>query len=506
MTSAGRLLETFRIRNEIADAVDEFILNEEKRLNNLKDLLHRFNATDNRFVSMIEEFSETSIEHPINSFNLMKKLVNEWNVIQDNMKYTPYEEIKEKMINMKNENWNVLDENANSTISIIGKMQQVYNFTADDVAAGLWGRIELNVTLSYEECFQIGMYFFDRMNYQLAMQWLETSIDKYQTYTDYVEDEEEFSESLLYAFAKSAFMSKNVDKSLEYLEQFKEEDKSHRATYRFEDHIRLVTNKTADYWSPRLDEDQSRCKELCKLTLNSEIHHPSSLKCRYNERSAFLKLARLKEELINADPPVRIFRDVLSDDEIELIKHLSSEKFQVSEIVTSDDITYANFDIRVSEVAFLRHNKYPELLSVLNRIDDITALKTKFGESVQVACYANGGHFIVHTDNLSQTDSTVVKHGNRIVTVLLYLNDVTLGGATVFTDLRVAVKPVKGSALVWSNVTPDGNCDIRVLHCACPVLIGEKWIFTQWLREFGQNDAQCNESDQYKEYEPCDEH
>lgn len=52
------------------------------------------------------------------------------------------------MINMKNENWNVLDENANSTISIIGKMQQVYNFTADDIAAGLWGRIELNVTLS----------------------------------------------------------------------------------------------------------------------------------------------------------------------------------------------------------------------------------------------------------------------------------------------------------------------------------------------------------------------
>lgn len=31
-------------------------------------------------------------------------------------------------------------------------------------------------------------------------------------------------------------------------------------------------------------------------------------------------------------------------------------------------------------------------------------------------------------------------------------------------------------------------------------------VFTQWLREFGQNDAQCNESDQYKEYEPCDEH
>lgn len=49
--------------------------------------------------------------------------------------------------------------------------------------------------------------WIDRMNYQLAMQWLETSIDKYQTYTDYVEDEEEFSESLLYAFAKSAFMS-----------------------------------------------------------------------------------------------------------------------------------------------------------------------------------------------------------------------------------------------------------------------------------------------------------
>uniref|UniRef100_A0A6P4E555 Prolyl 4-hydroxylase subunit alpha-2-like n=1 Tax=Drosophila rhopaloa TaxID=1041015 RepID=A0A6P4E555_DRORH len=71
--------------------------------------------------------------------------------------------------------------------------------------------------------------------------------------------------------------------------------------------------------------------------------------------------------------------------------------------------------------------------------------------------------------------------GNRLLTALFYLNDVSLGGATAFPYLRLAVPPVKGSLLIWYNLHRSMHKDFRTKHAGCPVLKGSKWICNEWF-------------------------
>jgi prolyl 4-hydroxylase len=81
-----------------------------------------------------------------------------------------------------------------------------------------------------------------------------------------------------------------------------------------------------------------------------------------------------------------------------------------------------------------------------------------------------------------------------VATLLVYLTDLgeTDGGATLFRDLNLAVRPKKGTALLFfpaAGGIPGTPLDIRTLHCGEAVrgdttsATAEKWIAQLWLRE-----------------------
>jgi prolyl 4-hydroxylase len=73
--------------------------------------------------------------------------------------------------------------------------------------------------------------------------------------------------------------------------------------------------------------------------------------------------------------------------------------------------------------------------------------------------------------------------GQRISTLIMYLNDVPAGGSTVFPEVGLDVLPRKGNALYFAYATEDGQLDRRSLHGGSPVGAGEKWIATKWIRQ-----------------------
>lgn len=44
------------------------------------------------------------------------------------------------------------------------------------------------------------------------------------------------------------------------------------------------------------------------------------------------------------------------------------------------------------------------------------------------------------------------------------------------------MKPVKGDAVLFYNLHPNGVPDPKSLHASCPVLKGEKWSAPKWIR------------------------
>ncbi|KAK1790958.1 hypothetical protein P4O66_014806, partial [Electrophorus voltai] len=127
--------------------------------------------------------------------------------------------------------------------------------------------------------------------------------------------------------------------------------------------------------------------------------------------------------------------------------------------------------LRVSQSAWL--DDYDPVVSrVTQRLAYITGLNMESSETLQVLNYGIGGQFEPHYDTGELTENS---EGHRIATVLIYLSDVGGGGATVFPEIGVSLKPVKGSAVLWYNLLQNGELSELSLHASCPVLQGSKW-------------------------------
>ena len=77
----------------------------------------------------------------------------------------------------------------------------------------------------------------------------------------------------------------------------------------------------------------------------------------------------------------------------------------------------------------------------------------------------------------------------------MYESDVEQGGATVFTNLGLSLKPKKGAVAFWYNLLANGEGDDRTRHAACPVLTGTKWVSNFWIHERGQEFARPCDTD-----------
>ena len=121
------------------------------------------------------------------------------------------------------------------------------------------------------------------------------------------------------------------------------------------------------------------------------------------------------------------------------------------------------------------------------RIAAATALPSGAQEPTQILHYAPGQRFGRHFDFLDTANpghaADVKQRGQRIVTLLIYLNDDFDGGATEFPHAGVAFKGATGDGLMFANVDHAGSPDPMSLHAGAPTTRGEKWLMSQWVRD-----------------------
>ncbi|MEJ8820559.1 2OG-Fe(II) oxygenase [Variovorax humicola] len=187
-----------------------------------------------------------------------------------------------------------------------------------------------------------------------------------------------------------------------------------------------------------------------------------------------------------ARPVVAVLNGVLSAAECDALINLSRARLERSTIVDPGTGEHGVIKERTSEGTFFMPAEN-ELVSALDRrIAQIMNCPLENGEGLQILHYGVGAQYTPHFDYFppDQTGSTVhlARGGQRVSTLIIYLNEVTQGGGTIFPELNLTVVPKKGSAVYFEYLNDRGQVDPMTLHGGAPVIQGEKWIATKWMR------------------------
>ncbi|GAB7127426.1 hypothetical protein JCM19000A_19330 [Silvimonas sp. JCM 19000] len=188
-----------------------------------------------------------------------------------------------------------------------------------------------------------------------------------------------------------------------------------------------------------------------------------------------------------AKPVVAFFDNVLSHEECDELIRLSEARLKRSTIVDPTTGKDAVIDDRTSFGTFFTVNETEFIAKLDRRIAELMNWPVENGEGLQILNYKVGGEYKPHFDYFPETDPGSQVHlrngGQRVSTLVMYLNDVEEGGATTFPELGMQVGPKKGAAVYFEYTNSSGQVDPLTLHGGAPVEKGEKWIATKWMRQ-----------------------
>ncbi len=127
------------------------------------------------------------------------------------------------------------------------------------------------------------------------------------------------------------------------------------------------------------------------------------------------------------------------------------------------------------------------VLLMQERLGIAAGMDPRAMEGPQVLHYAPGQQYERHFDfmepDLPGSAASIDRFGQRVATLLVYLNQGFEGGETDFPILGIRYKGQAGDALMFRNVDQAGAPDRRMAHAGLPPTTGEKWLFSQWVRE-----------------------
>ena len=223
----------------------------------------------------------------------------------------------------------------------------------------------------------------------------------------------------------------------------------------------------------------SHSRDLLVIILVTSLSSPSRTP---------LALAGLKR--VHDSPPVYLVEDFLTDEECQALIETAGPLLQRSKThaAAGSEATKG----RTSLTCHLAKHVYPCPI-LLKKIHNLTNKPYGHMELPQVARYASSQRYVEHYDGVDpHTEagrSFCAAGGQRVATVLVYLNEVSEGGCTHFKRLDLSIQPDKGTALIFFPGFMNGELDTDALHAGMPA-VDTKWVSQVWIRQSFREDGQ----------------
>ena len=190
------------------------------------------------------------------------------------------------------------------------------------------------------------------------------------------------------------------------------------------------------------------------------------------------------------DPLVQVIDDFVTETERSHIIRLTADKLDTA-LVSAVGAAKTS-DGRTGSVAWVKHDHTPIVRGLVKRVSNLVGIPVRHAESLQVVHYGETQEYKPHFDAYDMTtekgQQRTAKGGQRLVTALMYLNEVEDGGGTIFPKLDLEVEARPGRMVIFHNVGDNDLEDLtrhrHSLHGGSPVWGGQKWACNLWFRQF----------------------
>jgi len=487
--SIAQLEKIVDLEMKLSDSLEKFVELERKRLTKIK----KFAESVSEGANLVKTEGIKVLENPITSYAVIKRFANGWTELRDVLSHDYSHDLQELL---KSNEWQ-FPNYANDLVGAIAalfRLQDTYNISTVDMINNNIQGCGPAPKLLAEDCFDLGVLAYQAGRYGQGLDWLRmadeltrqgkhggsinhTEVLEHLAWVEFIKGNPERSLNLTLEIVQMVPHSKQAKENVMHYKRAAEEGTSetYEQTKAKEEEINTAEFTRGEYAT------------LCRGD-TSQGTPQGNLICWYEGRkNPLLMLRPIKVEMVWRKPRIVIFRDLVSPSEAKQIKDVATPRLQRATVFNKQTGELENVDYRVSKSAWLESEDHEVVRKVNRRIGAVTGLEMNTAEPLQIANYGMAGQYEYHMD-FGDPGSPLDRspNGNRIATVLIYLNDVSRGGYTVFTRAKTFVSPTMGDAVFWYNLKRSGKGDYETEHAACPVLCGNKWVANKWLHTHGQ--------------------
>ena len=156
----------------------------------------------------------------------------------------------------------------------------------------------------------------------------------------------------------------------------------------------------------------------------------------------------------------------------------------VSKAVFTSSTTTGDNAFCTSKTIHLDQN-IPIIKSMNVKFSQMLNIPLEKGEQIQGAYYDTGSYFKYHTDYFEENEEEKFckKSGQRVWSIMAFLNDGIQGGERVFPHYEKTFSPTEGTILAWRNIDEQGNKITNSAHFDAEVKKGNHAVIFKWFRE-----------------------